>query len=213
VTQEIMVSPWRELSRSEQLAATEAARREGQRAARWYLVAPEGEDAAGSNLRRSRWAQEHGSLDRIDDALLRRYAIAQSVTCEYHYVEHVIERYHPEHAATWWDKEREARMQDPRVWCFCEGYEHERCRILGMAGPPTPIPDLEICLRLMQEEEERAEQEVAAAEGLGDNDSAASERFLLEWDHQGAMLQTDLAAMLLWAAIYRRERRRAGDVA
>jgi hypothetical protein len=60
----------------------------------------------------------------------------------------------------------------------------------------------------MQEEEERAEQEVAAAGGPSDNDSAASERFLLEWDHQGAMLQTDLAAMLLWAAIHRRERRR-----
>lgn len=207
----LMAADWARLTDRERDQAIEAARREGRRAARWYLEEQAAERPADNPLRGSRWAQQHEDLDRLDDATFFLYASLNTLACEDDYITYVIEACCPERAERWWATERADRMDDPRVCAFCDGYERERCHLLGLVAPPTSITDLQLYLGEAKEcEREGGRAWLTSTEtSYGSEEDAESQRFVMRWEYRRCMLATDLAQMLLDAALDRARLRRA----
>jgi len=206
--------------------AVEIARREGRRAASWYLTEtaerPEeatersgdetlsvvglGVSAAArpcaTSLKRSRWAEGQRASDRWDEQVLHLFATAATFPCEFDYYTFVVEPYHPERIAAWWRLPRADRLADPRVCAFCDSYERERCRLLGLPEPPTDIRGLQRYLAQAREREE------ASARAWLDQreeplliEIEETPRALARWEHLRSIFAAELAEMLLDAAL------------
>jgi hypothetical protein len=201
----LMAADWTRLTDRERDQAMEAARREGRRAACWYLAEQVAESPHRSPLRDSRWAQQHEDLDRLDDSTFFLYVSLNTLACEDDYITYVIEAYCPERAGRWWGTTRTDRLEDPRVCAFCDGYERERCQILGLVAPPTGITDLQLYLGEAKElERERGRSWLTSTETTyGAEEDTTSQRFVMRWEYRRCMLATDLAQMLLDDALHR----------
>jgi hypothetical protein len=206
-----MAADWARLTNRERDQAIEAARREGRRAACWYLAEQVAESPDGNPLRSSRWAQKHEDLDRLDDSTFFLYVSLNTLACEDDYITYVIEAYCPERAERWWGTDRADRMDDPRVCAFCDGYERERCHLLGLVAPPTGITDLHLYLAEAKERERKEGRSwlTSLETSYGSEEYGESQRFVRRWEYQRCMLATDLAQMLLDAALDRARLRRA----
>lgn len=201
-----------ELSARERNQAILVATHEGRRAAQWYLGKPIAEHAGGGPLRGTRWAQARPEFDRLDDRTLHLYAGAETVANEADYVTHVVQRHCPQQAERWWASGHEARLVDPRVCGFCDGYERERCRILGLPAPPTRIADLRASLGEARKRERQSGRAWLASTERSDepaDDETLMKQTIRRWEYCRCVLCTNLARMLLDAALYRRSRDRA----
>jgi hypothetical protein len=122
---------------------------------------------------------------------------------EQEYVRAVIHRFGPEQTRRWWARQRADRLADPRVCSFCDGYERERRRILGMDAPP--IQEADLCRYLAEAKEH--ERECGRAWHLcrfeGPEEESDTQRAIAQWEYQRSVLGTDLAQMLLIVAGYR----------
>ena len=207
----LMAADWARLTNQERDQAIEAARREGRRAARWYLAEQAAESPCSNPLRGSRWARKHEDLDRLDDSTFFLYASLNTLACEDDYLTYVIEVYCPERAEWWWGTERADRMDDPRVCAFCDGYERERCHLLGLSAPPTGITDLQLYLGEAKEREREGGRSwlTSLDTSYGTEEYTELQRFVMRWEYQRCILATDLAQMLLDATLDRARLRRA----
>src|SRR5690242_16271564 len=89
VAKDAMAAEWPDLTQQERDTAIEAARREGRRAARWFLA--ESADGGPAPLRDSRWARKQGGLERTSDRAVHRLALLLTMPVEHDYVDHVID--------------------------------------------------------------------------------------------------------------------------
>lgn len=197
----IMGAEWAELTAEEREQAVSAAGQEGWREARRQFSAP-GSRGGIRALRCSPWVRAQGGLKRLDDRTLYMYAAGWSRAREEEYVERVIEARCPEQAAWWWGAEPEERQRDLRVCAFCDGYERERRRILGLAAPPAGIAELQLYLWAAKEREREAgrgwlksTQTSYSTEEYGEQQQCAA-----KLEYQRCELCTDLAEMLLTTA-------------
>jgi hypothetical protein len=202
----LLAADWARLSPEAQDQAIEIARHEGRRAARWYLAEAVDGNPEDASLRNCRWAQEHGDLDRLPDHIFYLYASASTMPCEGDYITFIVEPYCPERIASWWRIPRAHRLDDPRVCAFCDAYERERCRILGIEAPPTGITDLKQYLAEAKERERDSARawllQTEAGEELAPPEAEETDWAVVRWEHMRCMLATDLAQMLLDAALY-----------
>lgn len=181
----LVAAGWSKLTARERLAAVAVARNEGRRAARRAL-----EELAAEIASR-------------DDPGFRLHAQARTIACEQFYVEQVIEPYCPKRAAWWWGSEIADRQADPRVCAFCDAYERERRWLLRLPQPPAGIAGLWRFLGAARE----AERERARAwmETLETSYSTAEygelRQSVARWEYRRCQLVTDLAQMMLDAAI------------
>lgn len=202
-TQDLLAGDWCRLGERERRQALAAARREGERAARSYLQGSRTGALGPAPLRRSRWAREHPETHRLDEAHLWLYACAQTVPGEQDYVRAVIHRFGPEQTRRWWARQRADRLADPRVCSFCDGYERERRRILGMDAPP--LEEAELCRYLAEAKEHERECGRAWHARLVEvpKEDRDTQRAIAQWEYHRSIIGTDLAQMLLIAAGYR----------
>jgi hypothetical protein len=169
----------------ERQAALVVARAEGRRAARAALADLAAEIRGG------------------DGARHRLYAQACTVACEEFYVEHLVEACCPERAPWWWGSEIAERRADPRVCAFCDAYERERRRVLELPQPPAGIADLQRFLGEAREEErERARAWMETLEmSYSSAEYGELRQSVARWEYRRCQLGTDLAQMMLDAAI------------
>jgi hypothetical protein len=205
----ILTADWDRLNEAERDQAVEQARQEGRCAVRWYLAEPATGDRPRSGLRGSRWAQAHREIERLDDRTLYLYAGAQTVACEGEYIAWVVEPCCARRVTRWERMASRQRRDDPRVCSFCDGYERERRRLLGLPDPPTGIADLQLWIwEAKEEERESARAWFGSTETVdaADPEEAETKRIVAQWEYRRCLLGTDLAHMLLDAAIYRCQR-------
>jgi len=208
----LLAADWARLTTGERDQAIEIARREGSSAADWYLLEATDGTGARVSLRECRWAQAHADLDQIDDELLYRYAGAHTMAREEDYLTFLLEPACPDQGERWWETPKAARLADPRICAFCDGYERERSRLLGLAPPPTSITDLQLCLAAAREYERESGREWLAEmeerEHIPDDRAPAEYWSPVRCEYERSLRATDLAQMLLDAALYRARLRR-----
>jgi hypothetical protein len=202
-TQDLLAGDWGGLGERERRQALATARREGERAARWYLQGSRTGSLGPRPLCRSPWAREHPETHRLDEAHLWLYACAQTVPGEQEYVRAVIHRFGPEQTRRWWARQRADRLADPRVCSFCDGYERERRRILGMDAPPIQEAGLCRYLAEAKEHERKCGRAWHACLVEAPEEASDTQRAIAQWEYRRSVLATDLAQMLLMVAGYR----------
>jgi hypothetical protein len=205
VSVDLLAGDWSELGEWERRRSIELARRAGRRAARWYLQTST-RGSGASNLRHSRWARDHPEARRLEGPVLLLYARAQTVPAEHDYIFWVVERFAPECSHRWWARARADRLADPRVCSFCDGYERERRRLLGME--PLPVREAGLCRDLAEAKERERESGRAWLVRLtaAREEETDTQRAIAQWEYRRSVLSTDLAQMLLTAATCRRVR-------
>jgi hypothetical protein len=209
-TRDLLAGDWCGLGERERRQALATARREGERAARGYLQGSRSGSLGPRPLCQSPWVREHPETHRLDGAHLWLYACAQTVPGEQEYVRAVIHRFGPEQTRRWWARQRAGRLADPRLCSFCDGYERERRRILGMDAPPIQEADLRRYLAEAKEHERKCGRAWHLCLVEAPEEESDTQRAIAQWEYRRSVLGTDLAQMLLMVAVYRSRDRVSG---